>query len=191
MTAWPVPVQGIIETVVTTPQQDGDWAVAALGLHEGTPVTARTWGNTRTRRNFEREGSGVVHLIRDPVLFVGAALGEMESTDAVLPDADAWVRVRATELERGVRDGTTWISWELLPQDATVERESVPVTNRGYNAVIEATVAASRLDVPAYDESVLRERLAYFDEVARRCGGPAVTRAMDRLVTLSEWDPSA
>ncbi|MFB6152853.1 MAG: DUF447 domain-containing protein [Halodesulfurarchaeum sp.] len=191
MTEWPVPVEGIIETVVTTPQPEGDWAVAALGLHEGAPVSARTWGNTRTRRNLEREGRGVVHLVRDPVLFVGAALGEVAAAEPVLSDAHAWVRVRATELERGVREGTTWISWELVPQESTVGRKTVPVTDRGYNAVIEATVAASRLDVPAYDESVLRERLAYFDEVARRCGGPEVTRAMERLVTLSDWDPSA
>jgi hypothetical protein len=49
---------------------------------------------------------------------------------------------------------------------------------------VEATVAASRLDVDAFDEAALRDRLDYFEAVARRCGGQREREAFDRLNAL-------
>jgi hypothetical protein len=57
----------------------------------------------------------------------------------------------------------------------------VPTTNRGYYAVIEATVAASRLDAPGYDEAALRERIDYFAGVIERCGGEREREALERF----------
>jgi len=184
MAGWPVDLSGITESVVTTRGPEGRWNVAALGLHAGDPVTARTWGATRTRRNFERTGEGYVQFTRDPVTFVEAALSVREVDEPVLPDADAWVRVGAERVEAGESGGTRWVDWRLTPQESGVEREVVPTVNRGYNAVVEATVAASRLDVADYDEEPLRERLDYLEGVARRCGGEREHEAFDRLNAL-------
>ena len=52
--------------------------------------------------------------------------------------------------------------------------------------MIEATVAASRLDVPSYDTERLRDRLEYFTGVAERAGGRAERRAIDRVRALIE-----
>ena len=183
---WPVDLRGITESVVTTQDPDGRWNVAALGLHTGEPVTARTWGATRTRRNFERTGAGYVQFTRNPVTFVEAALSAWEVDEPVLPDADAWVRVVTERVETGESGGTGWADWRLSPEESGVEREVVPTVNRGYNAVVEATVAASRLDVDAYDEATLRERLAHLEGVARRCGGEREREAWERLDALVE-----
>ncbi len=182
--AWPVELRGLTETVVTTRGPEGRWNVAALGLHPGDPVTARTWGRTRTRRNFEREGGGVVQFTRDPVVFVDAALAVREADEPVLPSADAWVEVAVERLGGGTEGGTGWVDWALSPVEAGVERESVPTIERGFNAVVEATVAASRLDAPAYDTGVLRERLARHRALVERCGGPRDREAMRRLDEL-------
>lgn len=184
MPGWPVELRGITESVVTTRGGEGGWDVAALGLHAGEPVTARTWGDTRTRRNLGREGAGYVQFTRDPVTFVEAALAVRTVEEPVLPDADAWVRVEAERTDAGESGGTRWVDWRLTPVDAGVEREVVPTVNRGYNAVVEATVAASRLGVPGYDESTLRERLDFLEAVARRCGGPRERAAVERLDEL-------
>ena len=56
-------------------------------------------------------------------------------------------------------DGASWDWWQ-----ADVVAETVPTIDRGFGAVIEATVAASRLGVPAYDQEALRERYAGDDE---------------------------
>ncbi|WEL20897.1 DUF447 domain-containing protein [Halorhabdus sp. BNX81] len=188
---WPVELRGITESVVTTRGPDGTYNVAALGLSAGDPVTATTWGQTRTRQNFEREGEGYVQFTRDPVDFVEAALTVREIDEPVLPTADAWARVTTEEIDTGTEDGTEWVKWRLDPIESAIERETVPTTNRGYAAVIEATVAASRLGVPAYDDDRLAARLAYFSDVIERCGGEREQVAWQRLegaVDLPEGD---
>lgn len=187
---WPTDLRGITETVVTTKGPGGNWNVAALGVHAGDPATARTWGRTRTRRNFEREDGGHIQFTRDPLVFVEAALGVTERESPVLPEADAWVEVAVESVDRGESGGTEWVDWVLHPVASGVERRVVPATNRGYYAVIEATVAASRLDVEAYDRDALLDRLAHFDDVARQCGGTREREAIDRVVALTDgWEP--
>jgi hypothetical protein len=187
---WPADLRGITESVVTTVGPGGTWNVAALGLHAGDPVTARTWGRTRTRRNFEREGRGYVQFTRDPVLFVEAALSITEREEPVLPAADAWIETGVEAVDRGTSGGTGWIDWALHPIETGVENRVVPVTNRGYSAVIEATVAASRLDVDAYDRDELLDRLDHVAGVARRCGGPREREAIDRVAALADGWPA-
>ncbi len=214
MTEWPVELRGVTESVVTTEGPNGQWNVAALGLHaqsddegdgesdsgrdtgqptgdtdgaEQARVRARTWGRTRTWRNFRERGEGYVQFTRDPVDFVEAALAVREADDPILDSADAWVRVDVTQTDDGESGGTQWVDWRLDPREAAVERRAVPTTNRGHAAVVEATVAASRLDVESYDTDRLRERLDYFEDVAVRCGGPRERAAIERVADLVEW----
>lgn len=206
MTDWPVDLRGVTETVVTTLGPNDLWNAAALGIHSDEhadvdspsgsagradgvrSVSARTWGNTRTRRNFDRRGGGYVQFTRDPVLFVEAALSIHEVDDPVLDAADAWVEVEAERVDAGSDGGTDWEEWTLVPVDGGVKREVVPVTNRGYGATIEATVAASRLGVAAFDEAELRTRLDYFADVVDTCGGERERTAIERVAELSDWD---
>lgn len=183
---WPVALHGITESVVTTLGPNEKWNVAALGLHapgdvdedeSDNPVTATTWGQTRTWRNFEHRGEGYVQFTRDPELFVEAALGIYEVDSPVLDDAHAWVTVEIQKRDEGNEGGTQWVEWALNPVDVGVEQRVVPTFNRGYAAVVEATVHASRLDVDAYDSDVLRDRIDYCESVVERCGGPAEIRA--------------
>lgn len=190
MSDWPVALRGVTESLVTTLGPNELWNVAALGLHapEGDgPVTARTWGRTRTWRNFRERGGGYVQFTRDPVDFVDAALSVREDQDPVLDSADAWVRVDVDRRAADESEGTRWVEWELLPMESTVERRVVPATNRGYYAVIDATVAASRLDVDAYDRDELIARLEYFAEVVDACGGAPEREAFENLREYADW----
>lgn len=189
--SWPVTLGGVTESVVTTLGPNERWNVAALGLHAeadaADPVRARTWGRTRTWRNFTERGEGYVQFTRDPVDFTDAALAVREESEPVLDSADAWVRVGVERVDEGVEGGTEWVDWHLHPEGSAIEREVVPTTDRGYSAVVEATVAASRLDVEAYDTDTLREQLDYFVAVIERCGGPREQAALARLRELVEW----
>ncbi|KDE60300.1 hypothetical protein EL22_02945 [Halostagnicola sp. A56] len=209
---WPVTLEGVTETVVTTLGPNGRWNAAALGLFAepepadwdkygtGTKhqhaneasehdisVTARTWGNTRTRRNFHRQGVGYVQFTRDPVDFVDAALSIFELEEPTLESADAWVRVSVERIESGTEDGTRWEAWRLDPLESAVETEIVPTINRGFGAVVEATVAASRLGVEGYDESVLRDRLEYYESVVDRAGSDREREALSRVHERVNW----
>jgi hypothetical protein len=191
MTAdWPAELRGVTESVITTVGPNDRWNVAALGLHAPAdygPVTARTWGRTRTWRNFRERGEGYVQFTVDPVDFTEAALAVRETDDPVLASADAWTRVTVERLDSGEQGDTQWVEWALHPEESAIERESVPTTNRGYYAVVEATVAASRLDVDAYDRETLVERLDYFADVVDRCGGERERRAFERIHELVDW----
>ena len=194
--AWPVALDGVTESVVTTLGPNGLWNVAALGLHAPdtgvdagarTPVEAVTWGNTRTRRNFHRQGGGVVQFVADARDFVDAALTIREERDPVLDSADAWVRVDVEQTDEGREGDTRWERWRLTPDESGVERERPFTVNRGFYAVVDATVAASRLDVPDYDTDALLDRLAYFERVVERCGGTREREAFARLSAETGW----
>ena len=181
MAEWPVALRGVTESVVTTLGPNERWNVAALGLFAGDPVTARTWGRTRTWRNFRERGGGHVQFTRDPVDFVDAACSVRETGDPVLGSADAWVEVEVESTAEGAEGDTQWVDWELRPVESAVVTRTVPTTNRGYSAVVETTVAASRLDVPGYDTEELRDRIAYFTDVIETCGGEREREALRRL----------
>jgi len=211
VTDWPVRLRGVTESVVTTLGPNERYNAAALGIHapereesDGsrpvvgvattaaaetpTRARARTWGRTRTRRNFEARGEGYVQFLDDPVVFVDAALGIHEVDDPVLDSAAAWVRVETERTDAGQEGGTEWVDWRLVPVECEVRRRTVPAFDRGGVAVVEATVAASRLGVDAYDTDELLDRLAYFESVVDRCGGPAERTAMKRFHELLDID---
>jgi hypothetical protein len=150
-------------------------------------ITATTWGNTRTRRNFHREGGGVVQFVSDPRAFVAAATTIHEVDEPVLDSAHAWAEVTVECLEQGERGGTQWERWAVQPIETGVIDRTVPTINRGFAAVIDATVAASRLTVPSYDTDALLDRLQYFAETVDRCGGPRERAAFAQLDTATEW----
>jgi len=189
---WPVALRGVTESIVATRGPNDRWNMAALGLHApdepGEAVEATTWGNTRTKRNFHRQGGGVVQFSPDPRAFVDAAVTIREETHPVLPSADAWVEIKADSVATGEDGGTGWERWELQPTDAgTVAAERPHTINRGFGAVIDATVAASRLDVPSYDTETLLDRLAYFAETVEKCGGPREQAAFETLSEATGW----
>jgi hypothetical protein len=197
----------VTESVIATLGPNDRWNLAALGLHaprgatedatagdgpgrEDAPtdaVTAVTWGDTRTRRNVGRQGGGTVQFSPDPRLFVDAALSIAERDEPVHPSADAWVSVEAERVATGESGGTTWRRFRLEPVESGVRDRRVPTFNRGYAAVVDATVAASRLSVPAYDTERLRERLRYFAGVVESAGGPAEREALARIDDHVGW----
>jgi hypothetical protein len=184
---WPVELRGVTESIVTTLGPNKRWNVAALGLHAGDPATATTWGRTRTWRNLTEGGRGYVQFTPDPVDFAEAAMTIREEDVPILDSADAWVEVSFERRDDGEDGGTQWVEWALKPVEGTVEHRGVRTTNRGYYAVIEATVAASRLGVDAYDQETLRDRLDYFEGVVKKCGGPREHEAFDVVREQAEW----
>jgi hypothetical protein len=106
--------------------------------------------------------------------------------EPVLDDARAWVRVSPEQLDSASEGDTQWVDWRLPAEAATVRSRVVPTFSRGYAAVVEGTVAASRLDVDGYDTEQLRERIDYFDGVVDRCGSERDREAYDRLLALVE-----
>lgn len=191
--SWPVRLRGVIETVVTTAQPDGAWNAAALGVHAPESgqehPRARTWGRTRTRRNFTERERGYVQFVDDPVVFVQAALAVQTVDDPVLDAAAAWVLVEPVRIGDGTSGGTEYVDWRLVAVEAETVRRSVPTWNRGEAAAVEASVHASRLNTPAGDAAELRERLDWLATVVESAGGDRARRALEIVAELSAWEP--
>ncbi|AFZ74884.1 DUF447 domain-containing protein [Natronobacterium gregoryi] len=185
--AWPVSLSGVTETVVTTLGPNGLWNAAPLGVFADNPATATTWGRTRTRGNFHRQGEGYVQFVDDPVVFADAALSIDEHDTPILESACAWARVEVESVETGRENGTEWEEWRLEPLESAIEKTTIPTIDRGFGAVVEATVAASRLDVSGYAEAELRDRLEYVASVVDRAGSPREKEALERIRAHSEW----
>ena len=187
---WPIDLEGrgVTESIVTTLGPNDRWNVAALGLFapdsEGDPVTARTWGRTRTRRNFGERGEGYVQFWTDPTDFVEAACSLREESEPVLDRVAAWARIRVERLDSGEEGGTEWVDWALHPVESVVRSREVPTHNRARAAVVEATVAASRLGVEGYDDGALRARIDHCAEVVDSCGGERELAAWARFEAL-------
>jgi hypothetical protein len=192
---WPVELAGTgtVETVVTTLGPNERWNVAALGVFapddDGAPATARTWGRTRTRRNFESRNEGYVQFWTDPVDFVEAACSVREEPEPVLESVAAWARVSVERLEAGETTDTEWVDWALRPVESVVRTRVVPTHNRARGAVVEATVAASRLGVSGYDDAALRDRIRHHADVVESCAGERERAAWERFEDLVDWRP--
>jgi hypothetical protein len=190
VTDWPVELRGVTESVTTTLGPNDRWNVAALGIRApdgDAPATARTWGRTRTWRNFRERGEGYVQFTPDPVDFVEAACSVREVDEPVLDSAEAWARASVERVDSGADGDTEWVEWALRPVAAAVERERPFAPNRGYYAIVEATVAASRLDVDGYETASLRDRIDFFETVVASCGGQRERAAWDRFEALVDW----
>lgn len=194
---WPVGLAGVTETIVATRGPDGAWNQAALGIEPADAASveagttsaglAHTFGRTRTRRNFTAGRAAYVQFTVDPVDFVEAALGDFETDAPILEATGAWAEVDPVEQSRHTDRGTSIVAWSLRPRGSRVRAQSVPTLSRGRSAVVEGTVAASRLDVEGYDDGALLERLQRLEAVVERTGDARSQAAFDRIDDLAHW----
>ncbi len=166
---WPLKMEGIVETIVTTQEESGLWNVAVLGLHGGDIVTARTWGNTRTRKNFNKRNEGYIQFIRDSMLFAEAALGIIEHKDPIIKGACAWIKIKPISIETGHSEGTEWEDWEIKVEEYSILDKEIPRINRGYNSIVEATIIASRMGLSIEKEKDA-QKIEELLEIAEKCG---------------------
>ena len=169
MKKWPSEIEGIVEVIVTTCDASKYWNVALLGLHGGEIVTARTWGRTRTRENFSKGRDAYVHFVRDSVLFAEAALCIKEQKGPHIEGSYAWAEVEAISTGMGKEKGVEWEDWNINIRESQIVKKEVPILNRWHNAIIEATVIASRLRISQNREKDL-QNIESLLKIAEKCG---------------------
>jgi uncharacterized protein len=176
----------ILETVVTTLDEDGEVNFAAMGVvwDEERPVI-RPYVGTRTFRNLVRTREAVVNVTDDVLLFAKSALSRERFPSrpasrvrgVILADACHW---REVTVERVSPPG---------PQPAAGERAEVatrvvagavgrPFAGlcRAKHAVVEASILASRARRLPREEML--QELDRLDPLVDKTGGPAEREAM-------------
>jgi uncharacterized protein len=169
----------IVETIFSTVDEAGNPNFAPMGIGwEDEFAIVRPFRNTQTCRNLLSTGCGVANLADDVLAYVQCAL-----YDAVLPHFPA-------KTVRGVifKEACSWRELMLESQSGTEDRAEFCCRvlhsgrqkdflgfRRASNAVIEATIMATRLQL--LDPHAGREWLAHFAKIVDKTGDVAERQA--------------
>ncbi len=183
-------MEGINEVIVTTRSIDDRPNAAPIGLirHSGK-LTARVYNESHTCTNIKDTGLLAVNIVDDPVVFVQSALEDLDKemfefietgtgiNFPVLASSNGWVIFKA-----GIKEGNIATTAELQFITGNIKSMGIRPINRGFNAVIEAAIYATRYKV-FNDESFLSKIKSYKD-VINKCGGRSEKKAYSLINKL-------
>ena len=186
--------EGISEVIVTTKSAAGTPNAAPIGIittadDDGARAhQVKLYRGSQTLANVLETGTLAANVTSDAVLFVETAFDDLPRecfTDfaglPVLREAASWI-IFTSEL---VEERPQYLRFHLCPQAAKINRKEVKAINRGLNAVIEATVLATRLRIATEkrERQELRQELERCAAIVAKCGG---TRENQALAILRE-----
>lgn len=174
----------ILECIVTTMDADGRVNIAPMGvIPRGEVVVLKPFKDTTTFRNLTAVGSAVLNITDDAGVFAYSALG----------DYAAELRPAAAVAGYYLADACAYWELEVLGVDATGQRAEIPCRvvrreqlrafvgyNRARNAILEATILATRVHLLPADEIARElERLAV---IVQKCGDAPEAAAMEFIL---------
>jgi hypothetical protein len=136
---------------------------------------------SHTRENIEIGGKLWTNIIFDPIIFVTSAFEDIGKeyftslNPPILRNAVAWCEFEA-RLEGSIAN--------LRLIDGETFDFQLRAVNRGFNALIEALVHATRYEV--FGDAQLKERILYYERIAKKCGGDEEKKAFDMLLKYAE-----
>ncbi len=180
--------EGISETIVSTGLAFPNAAPIGIIVKGGRPFV-RLFKGTHTWENVLRERYLVANVVYNPLLFVRSTFFDLEPSEfdyvparglnfPVLKEAAAWIIFECINL----KNTDQALIADLIPVEAgfnEANRKELPVPNRGFNAVLEATVHATRYQLSG-DEKYLK-LIRHYESLSSRCGGENEKKAMKLL----------
>ena len=166
--------EGINEVIGIT---IADWVnTAPIGVIVDEGIRVRLFEN-HTRKFVKKTGILYVNVIHDPVVFVIAAFEDLsedffESLEPpIIKNALSWIKFKAD-----LKGNYAHLSFI----DGGVLRRDCRAVNRGFNAVIEATVHATRYVLNRRKD--LLDKIIYYGKIVERCGGKREKEAYKLLM---------
>jgi uncharacterized protein len=169
----------IIETIFSTLDENGKPNFAPMGILWGEKyVTVRPFRNTHTCSNLLSSGYGVANLTNDVLAFVECGLYKkvlpyfpaMVVPGVVFQGTCSWLEVEV--VAHGGSDDRAELRCKVLHSD---RQKDFLGFCRASNAIIEATIMASRLTF--YDSKTVIEKLAHYGEIVEKTGDEAENKA--------------
>ncbi len=173
----------ILEGIVTTLNADGTVNISPMGplvdeaMHT---LLLKPYQTSTTYRNLKRSGQGVFHVTDDVELLAQSAVGQPDP----LPELRPAIAVEG----RIIRDACRWYAFRVETLDDSRERTEILCRvvdsgwqrdfvgfNRAKNAVLEAAILATRVDLLARDE--IRSQLEPLRVIVQKTGGESEQRA--------------
>jgi hypothetical protein len=172
----------IIETLVTTLDGAGRPNVAPMGVEWGREITLKPYRETTTFRNLAETGEAVVNLVDEIGYYVKSALASplFPSRPAkavrgiVLEAACAWRELKVRESD--TREARARFVCEIVHEESV---RPFLGYNRARNAVLEATILATRTRILPIGE-ILAD-LARLQVVVEKTGGADERQALAEI----------
>ncbi len=162
---------GISEVIATTRGEKANAAPMGI-VNRGFPYI-KMYKSSHTFQNVKHDGRLVANLVLDPQLYVRAAFDDLgpsyfyyDEAMPVLRAAYAWTEYACSVVDERQKQ-TTIVRLRSL-RSKVIDRPITPI-NRGFNAVIEATVHATRYR--ALQEPRYLQLIDYCETIVKRCGG--------------------
>ena len=176
--------EGISEVILSTLSEDFVPNAAPIGLHRKDWRLFAMIYNSTTLKNILVNPWAAANIVDDPVIFVKSALSDLgvenfENIDSfpVLKNSLGWVIFDCTP-----KKGENISIVEMTPVKGKIHHRVIKPVNRGFNAVIEASIHATRF-VGKKDQEYLRQ-IAYCNTMVKKCGGNQEKEAMKMLYEL-------
>ena len=180
--------EGISETIVSTGLEHPNAAPIGIIMKGGKPFV-RLFKGSHTWANVLKEKYLVVNIVYDPLLFVRSTFFDLELSEfdyvpalglnfPILKEAAAWVIFECIN----IKNADQALVADLVPIEAgfnEANRKDLPVPNRGFNAVLEATVHATRYQLTGEEKYL--ELIRHYETLASKCGGENEKKAMKLL----------
>lgn len=176
--------EGISEVILTSMSIEGIPNAAPIGLHmKNGKLFARIY-KSKTLDNIIENSKAAANIVDDPVLFVQSALSDIEPERfdfvegfPVLKDSPGWII-----FDCRIKKGENISVVELQAVKSKILQRKIKPINRGFNAVIEATVHATRYVV--LKEQKYLDHIDHYNTIVQKCGGPGEKKAMKLLYDL-------
>jgi hypothetical protein len=173
----------IIEAIVSTMNRDGQINFAPMGVLWETQPRIRPYRDTVTYRNLAVTGEGVINITDDVLIFAQSALSAVSFDyfpakvvrGAVLRESCYYYEFVVRRVSEEGERAEFWV--EVVSQGRL--RDFLGF-NRGKNAVIEATILATRVGL--HDPHRIREELERLSIIAQKTGGSEEKEAMELLM---------
>lgn len=167
----------ILEAVVTTVSASGQVNIAPMGPHfdpRDDHFELQPFETSVTYRNLIEHPYGVMHVTDDVLLIVRSALNSLEP----IPHTKPASKIKGVVLT----DSCRWYEFEAIPKPtdaprkvfhcrivASVKNREFYGFNRAKHAVLEATIAATRIDFLPIAE--IQDQLRRWESVISKTGG--------------------
>jgi hypothetical protein len=173
---------------MTTLSPEGVPNAAPIGLHKKYgKIFARIY-TSNTLDNILRYPKAAANIVDDPVLFVKSALLDIEFEQfkfvddfPVLKNAQGWI-IFDCKCKCNKGENISVVGLHLV-KGKIITRKIKPV-NRGFNAIIEALVHATRF--LNLKDKIYLEKIDYYNTIIQKCGGAREKEAIHLLYELIE-----
>lgn len=180
--------EGISEIIASTGLERPNAAPIGI-ITKGERPFVRLFKGSHTWANVSKERYLASNVVYNPLLFVRSTFFDLEPSEfeyvnaggikfPVLKEAIAWVVFECINIKNTDQS----LVADLVPLNAgfnELNKKELPVPNRGFNAVLEATVHATRYQLTREEKYL--EWITHYESLASKCGGDSEKKAMKLL----------